>query len=98
MAKITRADVHYVAELAQLELDEAAEAQVEQDLAAILQYMEKLNELDTADVSPMMHVLPLQNVFRVDEVRESIAQSEALRNAPATDGEYFLVPRILETE
>jgi aspartyl-tRNA(Asn)/glutamyl-tRNA(Gln) amidotransferase subunit C len=67
-------------------------------LGDILAYMEKLNELDTSNVEPMMHALPMTNVFREDEVQPSLDREAALMNAPKTDGEYFLVPRILDTE
>jgi aspartyl-tRNA(Asn)/glutamyl-tRNA(Gln) amidotransferase subunit C len=98
MAKITRADVEYVAGLAQLELDDSAKERLVDEMSGILAYMDKLNELDTADVEPMMHVLEVSNVFREDEVRPSMPREEALRNAPKDDGEYFVVPRILDTE
>ena len=96
MANITREDVEYVAGLAQLTLDEAAKERLVGELNNILSYMDKLNELDTSDIEPMMHALPMTNVFRDDVVGESLSREAALMNAPKTDGEYFLVPRILE--
>jgi aspartyl-tRNA(Asn)/glutamyl-tRNA(Gln) amidotransferase subunit C len=69
-----------------------------EELASILSYFEKLDELDTTNVEPMMHVLPLRNVYRRDEVGPPLAREAALQNAPQTDGEYFLVPRIIETD
>ncbi len=98
MGKITKEDVEYVAGLAQLSLDDAAKGRLVQELGAILGYMEKLNEVDTSDVEPVMHVLEMTNVYRDDEVRESLDRETALMNAPKSDGEYFLVPRILDTE
>jgi aspartyl-tRNA(Asn)/glutamyl-tRNA(Gln) amidotransferase subunit C len=91
-------DVDYVAGLAHLRLDPAAKAAMQRDLESILQYMETLNELDTSDVEPMMHVLPLSNVFRQDVVSASLDRDTALALAPKTDGAFFLVPRILDTE
>lgn len=98
MAKITLDDVAYVAGLAQLKLSEDAQAQMARELEAVLSYFEKLNEVDTSDVEPMMHVVEVTNVFREDIVGESLPREQALLNAPKTDGEYFLVPRILDTE
>jgi aspartyl-tRNA(Asn)/glutamyl-tRNA(Gln) amidotransferase subunit C len=98
MSNITKQDVEYVAGLAQLRLDEATKERLVQELGDILGYMDKLNELDTSDVEPTMHVLPMTNVYREDAVRPSLDRDAALMNAPKTDGEYFLVPRILDTE
>lgn len=98
MAELTLQDVEYVASLAQLNLDDAAKARMLEDMGKILGYIEKLNELDTEGVEPMMHVLDLANVYREDIVQPSLDHDLALKNAPNTDGSYFLVPRILETE
>ena len=98
MSKITLQDVEYVAGLAQLELDDTAKERLLQEMGEILAYMDKLNALDTSDVEPMMHAMALTNVYREDVVGESLSREAALRNAPLHDGEYFLVPQILETE
>lgn len=98
MPELTLNDVEYVASLAQLTLDDAAKARMLEDMRSILGYMEKLNELDTEGVEPMMHVLDLANVYREDIVQPSLDHDLALKNAPQSDGSYFLVPRILETE
>ena len=98
MPKITKQDVEYVAGLAQLTLDDATQDRLVQEMGDILGYMDKLNELDTSDVEPTMHVLPLSNVYRDDVVAPSLPRDAALANAPRDDGEYFVVPRILDTE
>ncbi len=98
MAKITKKDVEYVAGLAQLTLDDAAKERLVDELGQILGYVEKLDELDTSGVEPTMHVVEMTNVFRDDEVRPSLPRDTALANAPKHDGEYFLVPKILDTE
>jgi aspartyl-tRNA(Asn)/glutamyl-tRNA(Gln) amidotransferase subunit C len=98
MAKITKADVEYVAGLAQLSLDEPAKERLVGELGNILTYMDKLNELDTTNIEPMMHVLQMTNVYREDVVSPGLDRDTALRNAPRTDGAYFLVPRILDTD
>lgn len=98
MSEITRDDVAYIARLANLALDDEEVRRLAVEMRQILSYVEKLNELDTSDIEPMMHVLPLTNVLRDDHVGQSLNRDTALANAPASDGEYFLVPRILDTE
>ena len=98
MPKITKADVEYVAGIAQLTLDEDAKERLVGELGTILDYMETLNRLDTSDVEPMMHVQEMANVFRNDEVRPPLERAAALANAPKHDGEYFLVPKILDAD
>lgn len=98
MAKITLEDVEYVASLAHLRLDDEAKHRLVKEMGDILTYVDKLAELDTDGIEPMMHVLDLTNIFREDVVTGSLDRDAALRNAPKTDGEYFLVPRILDAE
>lgn len=98
MPKITRDDVEHVAALAQLSPDEATKDRLLQQMSDILGYMDKLNELDTTGVEPTMHAMPMTNVFRDDVVVASLEREQALKNAPKTDGEYYLVPRILDVE
>ena len=98
MAKITLEDVDYVADLAHLTLDAETREAMARDLTGILEYMDQLEKLDTSGVEPMMHVLDVTNVFREDVEGESLSPDEVFKNAPKTDGEYFLVPRILDGE
>ena len=63
-------------------------------LDAVLEYMEKLNELDTGDVDPVGNITELSNVFREDAVQESFNVAEVLQNAPSDDGESFTVPKV----
>ena len=98
MAKITLEDVEYVAALAHLTLDDESKKRLVHEMGDILSYVDKLGELDTDDIEPMMHVLDLSNVFREDVVTDSLSREAALKNAPKTDGEYFLVPRILDVD
>lgn len=97
MSTITIKDVEYVAGLAQLQLDDAAKERLVREMGEILGYMDQLNALDTSQVEPMMHAMALTNVFREDSVGESLSREAALSNAPNHDGEYFLVPKILDT-
>ncbi len=89
-------DVQKVAKLARLKLTPEELNQFAQQLGQILGYIEMLNEVDTDNVQPMAHAADVTNVFRSDEVRPSIDREVALKNAPKSDGKYFLVPQILE--
>ena len=94
--KIDKQQVRKVAKLARLDLTEAEIEEFTGQLGAILEYVEKMNELDTAAVEPLAHCLPIHNVFRADEVRESLGTEQTLANAPQHDGPFFKVPKILE--
>ncbi|KPL22372.1 MAG: glutamyl-tRNA amidotransferase [Phycisphaerae bacterium SM1_79] len=94
--KIDRAQVRKVAKLSRLELTEAEVEEFTGQLSAILDYVEKMNELDTDNVEPLAHCLPISNVFREDSVKESLGTEKALANAPQRDGEFFKVPKILD--
>ncbi len=93
---ITKKNVEHVAELARLEITEQEKVIFTEQLSNILGYVEMLNELDTGEVSPTSHVVPLTNVFREDQVGEVLEKGEALKNAPEKEGGYFKVPRIIE--
>ncbi|QHW33129.1 Asp-tRNA(Asn)/Glu-tRNA(Gln) amidotransferase subunit GatC [Paenibacillus rhizovicinus] len=93
---ITIKDVEHVANLARLELSEQEKEQFAGQLNAILKYAEKLNELQTDDVEPTSHVLPVYNVMRDDVIRESVTNETALRNAPEDEDGQFKVPAVLE--
>ena len=94
--KIDQTQVRKVARLSRLELTEAEVEEFTGQLSAILDYMEKMNELDTTNVQPLAHCLPISNVFRADSVKESLGTEKTLANAPQRDGEFFKVPKILE--
>ncbi|GIO43221.1 Asp-tRNA(Asn)/Glu-tRNA(Gln) amidotransferase subunit GatC [Paenibacillus apis] len=89
-------DVEHVAKLARLNLTEEERETFTEQLNAILQYAEKLNELDTDQVEPTTHVLHLSNVMREDEVRESLPQEKVFRNAPEEEDGQFKVPAVLD--
>lgn len=94
--KIDKAEVRKVAKLARLELSEVEVEEFASQLSAILDYVEKMNELDTTNVEPLAHCLPVNNVFREDSVKESLGTEKTLANAPQRDGEFFKVPKILD--
>ncbi len=110
--KVTDKDVAYVAGLANLELTESERTAMLRDLNSILEYVDRLNELDTSDVQPMAQV---SDRYGVDEskqgsarfayasrkdilegLRKSLPHEEALANAPDADAEFFRVPKVIE--
>ena len=101
---VTEKDVSYVADLAHLELTVEERARMLKDLNSILGYIDHLNELDTASVEPMAQVLgshangsaEFAYAMRPDEPRPSLPHDEALQNAPASDGIFFKVPKVIE--
>jgi aspartyl-tRNA(Asn)/glutamyl-tRNA(Gln) amidotransferase subunit C len=94
--KLTYEQVRHVAWLARLGLSEEEVEKFSLQLSAILENFEILKEVDTADVPPATHTIPLQNVFRKDDVVESYPQAEILSNAPKQEGDCFKVQAILE--
>jgi aspartyl-tRNA(Asn)/glutamyl-tRNA(Gln) amidotransferase subunit C len=92
----TEIDVKYVAHLARIALTPAEEQKIGAQLGNILGYIEKLKELDVSQVEPTAHAVPMVNVTRPDEIRPSLTNEEALRNAPAQANGLFLVPKIVE--
>jgi aspartyl-tRNA(Asn)/glutamyl-tRNA(Gln) amidotransferase subunit C len=66
------------------------------EMASIIEFADKLNELDTEGIEPTAHVIPIQNVFREDEVRPSYDREEILKNAPEKEDGCFKVPKIVE--
>ena len=89
-------DVHYVAHLARIALTPEEEEKFGAQLSHVLGYIEKLNQLDVSGIEPTAHAVPMVNVVRADEVRLSLTNEEALRNAPAKANGLFLVPKIVE--
>lgn len=94
--KISEDDVRYVAKLARLELAPEHIQTMTDTLSEILTYMDKLNQVDTNGVSPTSHVVKMGNVFREDQVKESLPLEEALQNAPDRVGAYYRVPKIID--
>ena len=94
--RIDQSEVKKVAKLARLELTETELEEFTSQLSAILDYVAKMNELDTENVEPLAHCLPISNVFRQDIVKPSLGTEKALANAPERDNEFFKVPKILD--
>ena len=106
--KVTEKDVAYVAELANLELTEQERQRMLKDLNSILDYIDRLNELDTSDVPPMAQIAAKvgdaekgdwsnsPRASREDIPVPPLPHAEAIKNAPETDGEFFKVPKVIE--
>ncbi len=93
--KISPEEVAKVAKLARLDLSEAKIGQYAEQLDGILGYMDKLSELDTQSVEPMYTPVDQVSVMRDDVVKKDYAREDILKNAPETDGAFFIVPRIV---
>jgi len=93
--KITIEQVEYVAKLARLKLTEEEKELFTQQLNKVLEYMEKLNELDTSGIEPTFHVVPHKNAFREDKVTNPNQREELLKNAPKSKEGFFKVPRVI---
>src|SRR5271166_2758807 len=101
---VSEKDVAYVAELAQLELTDEERARMLKDLNSVLDYIDRLNQLDTTNVEPMAQVAArygagaesFATAMRPDELRPCLPHDEALRNSPKSDGVFFKVPKVIE--
>lgn len=91
--KISDETIEYVGILAKLELSDQEKEQARRDMGRMLDYIDKLGELDTTDVEPMSHVFPVQNVFREDVVTNGDTREQLLSNAPQEKDGMFMVPR-----
>lgn len=94
--RIDAEQVRKTAKLSRLDLTDDEVEQFSGQLSAILEYVEKMNELDTENVEPLAHCLPVSNCFREDAPKESLGTERTLANAPQRDGEFFKVPKILD--
>lgn len=94
--KISREEIEHIAVLARLSLSEEEKDLFGSQLSSILDYMEKLNELDTRDIEPTSHVLSLHNVMREDTLTSSIPREDALMNTPSRTEKFYRVPKIIE--
>jgi aspartyl-tRNA(Asn)/glutamyl-tRNA(Gln) amidotransferase subunit C len=94
--KITKQEVLHVAHLARLNMDESQIDRFADQLGNILEYVETLNQLDTAGIQPTFHAIDMVNAFREDELTPSLDRQSALANAPEEDDESFIVPKVIE--
>ncbi len=93
---LTKKEVEHVANLARLELAEAEADALTGQLGAILNYVEKLKQLNTEGIEPTSHAIPMHNVFREDNIIEPLGQGRALANAPEKADGCFRVPKVVE--
>ncbi len=93
--RITKELILHIAELAHLKLRDDEIEKMHQDLNQILEYVDKLNEINTEEIEPLTHPLPVINVLREDKLQVSIEREEALRNAPDATEEFFKVPKVI---
>ena len=95
---VSKDEVKNIAKLSKLRLEENEVDEFTKDMNRILDYMEKLNELDTENVEPLSNPLDTFNVFRKDELKKSIDREDALKNAPDGTDEFFRVPKVIKVE
>ncbi|MCM8799302.1 MAG: Asp-tRNA(Asn)/Glu-tRNA(Gln) amidotransferase subunit GatC [Candidatus Omnitrophica bacterium] len=93
---ITIKTVNYIANLARIELKEKELKIFVKQLKKIIDYINKLKELDVSDIPPSSHILKLKNVLREDNLKESLPIKEVLKNAPEKKENFFVVPKIIE--
>mgnify|MGYP001163248306 CR=1 FL=1 len=93
---ISRDDVKHIAHLARLGLTEEEISHFQGQLESILEYVDKLKTVDVSRVEPMTHVLDLKNVYRKDSVMPSIDPQTVLKIAPAAQGQFYEVPKVIE--
>ncbi|MDR3759703.1 MULTISPECIES: Asp-tRNA(Asn)/Glu-tRNA(Gln) amidotransferase subunit GatC [Enterocloster] len=94
--RVDDATIEYVGILAKLELSREERQAAKRDMSRMLDYVDKLNELDTEGVEPMSHLFPVHNVFREDEVTNTDSREQILANAPEQKDGAFKVPRTIE--
>ena len=94
--EIDQNEILRVAELARLELSEDEKTEFSKQLSDIINYVEKIKELDTENIKPTDHIVDLKNVFRKDEVKDSIDVSEVERMAPRFKDGHIIAPIIIE--
>jgi len=96
--RISEAEVRHISHLSRLQPGDEEVRLFSEQLSAILAYKEQLNEVDTTDVPPTAHALPVRNVFRDDVPKPSLTPDQALANAPQRDGSFFAVPKVLDQD
>ena len=93
--EVNDALIDNLSNLARLEFNTAEKEAIKKDLQRMIHFVEKLGELDTTGVEPLLHMSPEVNVLREDLPQGSVTREAALSSAPATDGQYFEVPRVI---
>lgn len=96
--KITEQKVNDLAKLSRLKFDENEKKSIQNELEKILEMCEKLQEVNTDGVEPLIYMTNSHTVLRADEVVQEISKAEALKNAPKTDGDFFRVPKVIDQQ
>lgn len=94
--KIDIKTVDEIAHLARLEFNDESKGEILNDMNRMLAFVDKLNELKTDDVEPLIYMTEERSVLREDEVKVTVTQEEALKNAPKKDSDYFKVPKVID--
>jgi len=94
--EVNDALIDKLAHLARLKFNDAEKQEIKNDLQRMIVFVEKLNELDLENVEPLLHMSSEINVLREDEIKGSITRSEAMRNAPLHDDQFFKVPKVIK--
>lgn len=94
--EVNRDLVNNLAHLSRLYFTDEEKQELEHDLQRMISFVEKLNEVDTKDIKPLQHMSTEINVLREDEIKGSVTREDVLRNAPATDGVFFKVPKVIK--
>ncbi len=89
-------EIEQIIMLSRLELAENEKVLFSNQIGNIIDYIDKLNELDTTDVDPTAHVVPIKNVFRGDDLQPSLPRDRVLQNAPSRSDNFYRVPKIIE--
>jgi len=93
--EVNEALVDKINKQAKLKFDASEKEKIKKDLQKMIAFVEKLNELDTTGVEPLLHMSDEVNVLREDEVKGSISREEALKSAPLHDEQFFKVPKVI---
>ncbi len=93
--KIDNETVDKIAHLARLEFENESKEEIKKDMNNMLSFVDKLNELETSNIEPLIYMSDEVNVMREDDVKKDITQDEALKNAPKHDSDYFKVSKVI---
>lgn len=94
--ELTKATIEQLASLARLEFNEQDTIQIREDLARMIAFVEKLQELDTSGVEPLLHMTDQQDILRNDELKGALSRKAAMALAPDGDEQYFYVPKVIK--
>lgn len=95
MSNISDKELDKLAHLARLSFEGEERIQIKNELAKIISFCEKLNQIDTEGIEPLIYVTPTLNNVREDVVQEVITKDEALKNAPKKDSDFFRIPKVI---